>query len=214
MYQGQTLRDNNGYEVLLFPLDCLYITQEEYGSLSHNLAMDFVGWTNQTGQIYNYPYYAPCTLKLVDHVSFWPIFESVNPVHLADGTIDYVTICFMHDNNVPYNVGDIIPQGQLLGHTGTAGGVGDHVHINTSHGLGNRLNQRVGTTNYYELDNSSHIYNDMFVNDTILYKDYGYNWRYYQVQPVPPTPVFIPKKKKYNFTIFNRQIHTQTIQRR
>lgn len=207
MIAGETLRDLDNNEVLLFPLDCMYITQGEHGSVSHSLAMDFVGWSNQTGQINHYPYYAPCTLRMVSKVQWWPIYESVNPVHLADGSIDYITLCVMHDNNVPYNVGDIVPQGALLGHTGTNGGVGDHVHINVARGLGKQLIVPVVPGQYYELNDSMSVYHAMFVNDTTLYVDYGYPWVTYDGPgPIPPTPT-VKKKRKYPWFIQTNRLN-------
>lgn len=178
MQAGQTLQTIGGTEVMLFPLDEMYITQGEGGALSHVLAMDFVGW-NGTQQINNYPYYAPCTCKCIarNDSQAWLVFESVNEVLCADGTKRFVCFVVMHDNNPLYNIGDIVPQGQILGHTGTAGYVtGDHMHLNTAYGK-----YQGWTTEYTfnELLNSSHIYDTCFVNDTILYNDYGYNWKDY-----------------------------------
>lgn len=178
MYPGQTLQTIGGTEVMLFPLDEMYITQGEGGALSHMLAMDFVGW-NGVMQLNNYPYYAPCTCKCVakNLTQAWCVFESVNPVLCADGIIRYVCFVVMHDNNMPHNIGDIVNQGLYLGKTGTAGYVtGDHMHLNTAYG------QYEGWTTGYtfnELKNSSHIYETCFVNDTTMYVDYGYNWKTY-----------------------------------
>lgn len=207
MYQGQKLRNENGVEVLLFPLDVMYITQGEYGSTSHTLAMDFVGWSNQSGQIAKYPLYSPCTLVCIDknyeNGQAYIIYNSQNEVVRADGSIGKISIVIMHDNNPIYNIGDTIEQGALLGHTGTAGYVtGDHTHINIANGeyagwqsLGN---------GFYELVNSMHLYNAFYVNDTNLVNDYGYDWKTYEEKINPPKPE--PKKKKRKG--FKWQIYT------
>ena len=121
MIANETLKTPDNTEVMLFPLDCMYITQGEGGPLSHVLAMDFVGW-NGSQQIYNYPYYAPCTVKCVarNDVQAWLVFESINPVYCADGVTRYVCFVVMHDNNPLYQVNDVVFQGSILGHTGTA----------------------------------------------------------------------------------------------
>ena len=178
MYAGQTLQTVGGTEVMLFPLDEMYITQGEGGTFSHMLAMDFVGWDGSQ-QINNYPYYAPCTVKCVarNDSQAWLVFESTNEVLCADGVIRYVCFVVMHDNNPLYNVNDVVAQGQILGHSGTAGYVtGDHVHLNTAYGK-----YQGWTTGYQfnELLNSSHIYDTCYVNDTVMYNDYGYNWKTY-----------------------------------
>lgn len=178
MIAGQTMQTVGGTEVMLFPLDEMYITQGEGGALSHMLAMDFVGWDG-TMQINNYPYYAPCTCICKDKNvnQAWLVFESVNEVLCADGISRYVTFVVMHDNNMLYNIGDIVQQGQILGHTGTAGYVtGDHMHLNTAYGK-----YQGWTTGYTfnELLNSSHIYDTCFVNDTTMFHDLGYSWKTY-----------------------------------
>lgn len=178
MLPGQTLQTIGGTEVMLFPVDEMYITQGEGGALSHMLAMDFVGWDG-SAQINLYPYYAPCTCKCVDkNISqAWCVFESLNPVLCADGTIRTVSFVVMHDDNMMFNIGDTVNQGDLLGHTGTSGyALGDHLHLNTAFGA------YAGWTTGYsfnELLNSSHIYDTCFVNDTIMYNDLGYNWKTY-----------------------------------
>lgn len=123
MIAGEKLLTDTGVEVLLFPMDCMYITQGEHGSISHVLAMDFVGW-NGSMQINNYPYYAPCSVQCIaknyNNGQAYLIFESINPVYLPNGQTDYVNFVVMHDNNPLYNVGDVINQGDILGHTGDA----------------------------------------------------------------------------------------------
>lgn len=208
MIAGQKLTDENGYQVLLFPMNCMYITQGEHGSISHTLAMDFVGWTNERGQLIHYPYYAPCDVKCVaknyNNGQAYVIWQSLNPVHLADNTIDIICFVVMHDDNPPYNVGKILYQGDLLGHTGSSGfATGDHLHLNVARGV------YVGWTQvasgFSELTNSIHIYNAMFVNDTTLYVDYGYNWQTYEgtpKPPIPPTPFYTKGNlwKKYIYS--------------
>lgn len=81
-------------EVLLFPMEKLYITQGENGNLSHQLtnAIDVVGDPNISTDVC----YAPCTMvcKAKDGYSLGNacFFESVNPVLFADGTTNYATM--------------------------------------------------------------------------------------------------------------------------
>ena len=46
----QRLIAADGYEVMLFPMEYMYISQGEGGSLSHDKAMDFLGW-NANGRV-------------------------------------------------------------------------------------------------------------------------------------------------------------------
>ena len=132
MIAYQQLLDDDGYEVMLFPLEYIYMSQGELtpSGYSHHktLSMDFMGW-GANGRIYKCPYYAPCTCKCVQVGSGSVVWESVNKVHLANNTLDYVTFHFAHDDDTSsHYVGQVIGQGGLIGHTGTTGNVsGDHV---------------------------------------------------------------------------------------
>ena len=173
MLAYQTMVASDGYEVLLFPLEYLYMSQDEGGSYSHlyTYSLDLLGW-GANGRIYQCPYYAPCTLKCVSVSSGSVVWESVDKVHFADGSLDYVTIHFAHDDNTSVHyVNQIINQGDLIGHTGTTGHVtGDHVH----------------GTGHYQLRNATHVYNTMYVNDTIIRNGYGHPWKTYDGSIQPP----------------------------
>lgn len=212
MQAGQKLNTSDGqYQVMLFPIDEMYITQGEGGTFSHMLAMDFVGWNPSQGQIPRYPYYAPCDMVLVaqNFTQAWQVWESVNPVYYADGSVDYISLCIMHDNNFPHQtIGDRVSQGDLLGRTGTAGYVtGDHAHFNLARG------KYAGWTTGYqfnELANSMHLYNGFNINDTTKYVDYGYNWKIYEggVPPTPPPPS-TKKKHKFKWVLYSRNIRAR-----
>ena len=109
MRAGQTKR-YNGYEVMLFPLEYMNISQGEMmpsGWSHYNVYnIDFLGW-NANGRVYNCPIYAPCTMKVVAYWSTYDgghqvFFESVDKVHLANGQLDYLTIYFAHAQTPPY----------------------------------------------------------------------------------------------------------------
>lgn len=196
----------DGYEVMLFPLEYMNISQGEGGSISHDKAMDFLGWDNN-GRVYNCPYYAPCSARCVANFgtgnSTW---QSLDKVHLPDGSLTIVTFCFDHDS-FPHVVGDVVTQGDVIGHTGTAGGAsGDHCHFNTA--IGTYAGYELVTgTQWYQLKNSSHIYDTCYVNDTILINDYGYNWRDYTAPPTPPSP----DKKRFPWVLYANKIRNRQI---
>lgn len=183
MAPNERLIADDGYEVMLFPLEYMYISQPEGGDYSHagTLQIDFLGW-DANGRVYNCPYYAPCTCKCVattDSSTNNRVYESTNKVHLADGTLGYVTFEMAHDNFPTHGVGEIIIQGSLLGHTGTATGVGDHMHFQTARGTYAGWEQ-VPPNNNWQLVNEMHIYDACYVNDTTIIDGENYNWRTYQ----------------------------------
>lgn len=203
MIAHQTLIANDGFEVALFPLPFMYISQGELmpSGYSHynTYNMDFLGWGTH-GRVYGCAMYAPCKLKVV---SLWDYngshtvtFESVNGVHLADGTIDYLTIGFTHADNPPYHtIGDIVNQGELIYYTGTYGQsiTGDHVHLTCGKGRFDEYVQRDG--GHYDLSNRVHIYDALYINGTIIEHDeHDYNWKTW-TKPLPSggvTPSHFP----------------------
>lgn len=187
MLANQTLVAQDGYEVALFPLTVLHMTQDEGGDFSHSgtYNIDFVGASSSS------PIYAPCTMKVVsvqlDYGGGNRItFESVNPVHLPNGSLDYLTIYFAHDPNPPYTtVGQIVNQGQLCYHTGSYGYVtGDHVHSCVGQGHYSGIVQR--STGNWDLANRIHYWDGVFVNDTTIIQGYGHNWQTWDEPVIPP----------------------------
>ena len=195
MLANQKLVAGDGKEVFLFPLAYLNMSQDEGGNYSHagTLSIDLMGW-GPNGRVYNCPMYAPCTCRLVN-VTFDPsanarVWQSVDEVHLADGTRGYVCWQFGHDNNPPYStVGTVVQQGDLIGHTGSAGYVtGDHTHFNVARGTYDGFEQVPPNSNW-QLKNSMHVYDACYVNDTVIIQGYNHNWRTYDGGITPPTPI-------------------------
>ena len=128
----ETLYDNNGYQVALFPLPGFHISQRDDETFSHNpsvyYATDYLGW-GANGRIYRCPCYAPVDIQLIwkNATECCAVWESLNPVHLANGMIDYLTILVYHDNDIEnntyYPIGTIKRQGEEFNKTGTGGNV-------------------------------------------------------------------------------------------
>lgn len=217
MRAGQTMVANDGYEVALFPMPYMYISQGEMmpnTNWSHynTYNMDFQGY-DANGRVYEAPLYAPFTMKVVAlwdyNGSHTVTFESVNKVHFADGSLDYMTIEFTHANNPPYHtIGDIVSQGQLCYYTGTYGNVtGDHVHMCTGIGHYDGYTQRTG--GHYDLTNRYHIYDSLYINDTtIVYDSHDYPWKTY-TPPTPPTPT--PTKGKFPWVLYARKLRDKSV---
>lgn len=209
MIANQKLVASDGYEVMLFPLEYMNASQEEGGGYSHagTLQMDFLGW-DANGRVLNCPYYAPCSCKCVattDSSANNRVFQSINQVHLADGTLGYVTFEVAHDLFPVVGVGSILNQGDLMGHTGTAGNVtGDHVHFQCARGTYAGWEQ-VPPNNNWQLKNEMHIYDACYVNDTTIINGYNYNWRIYS----GPIPTISKKKDKFPWVLYSRKFRKQ-----
>lgn len=191
MTAGQQLVASDGYEVALFPMPYLYMTQDEGGDYSHTgtYNIDFVGYDG-SGVVYTAPIYAPVSMKVISYHGTYNggnavIFESLNKVHLPNGQLDYLTVMFMHCDNPPYKtVGDIVYQGQLCYRTGTYGYVtGDHVHSCLGQGRGGYFVQR--SSGNYDLSNRIHYWDGVFVNNTVIVQGYNHNWQTWRGQPQP-----------------------------
>ena len=202
---------DDGYEVLLFPLEYLYMSQDEGGDYSHSgtLSMDFLGW-NSLGRVYRCPYYAPCSCRCVASTeSANRIWQSLNPVHLADGSLDYVSWVVAHDNNPP-SVGTVLTQGSVMGRTGTAGEVtGDHLHLNIAKGVYSGWEQ-VPPNNNWQLKNSMHIYDACYVNDTVVVRGFSHNWKTWDNPPTPPEPT-TKKQGSFPWVLYSRKLRRKVI---
>lgn len=206
MRAGQTLVDNNGNQVALFPLEYMDISQGEYGSYSHQgiLAIDFLGY-NANGRVYQCPYYAPFDCKVVYHASWYNVWQSINRVLTPSG-LKYVTFEVAHDDNPPV-LGTTKSQGELIGHTGTnppATVTGDHVHLNTASGTYQGF--YTVPSGKQQLRNSSHVYDIFYVNDTVIRDGYGYNWRTYDGgHPIDY------KKYKFKWVLYANKIRNRNV---
>lgn len=229
MRLNQKLKDDNGIQVALFPLYSFIITQRDDESISHDptryLATDYQSFTytsgNETtigtGYVNNFaPYYAPCDMTCVgmDKTNASILWRSINKVHLANNTIDYLIILFYHDNNVPngaFNVGDIRLQGEIIGHTGTYGDggskVANHVHIETGYGENWNKVYANPSWGHINLDYALHNYDACFGNDTECfgissYPD-KYPWKIFHGGVIPPTP--LAQRNKFPWFIYTKK---------
>lgn len=208
MVAGQRLVAEDGYEVMLFPMEYLYMSQDEGGDYSHlyTYSIDLLGW-GANGRVYHCPYYAPCSCKCVQASTGSRVFQSLDKVHLPDGSLSIVCFHCAHDNNPIASLNQEFTQGDLIGHTGTAGNVtGDHLHLNTCRGEYAGFYD-VGT-GHYQLRNSTHVYNTCYVNDTIVKKGYGHNWRKYE-GGITPTPDY--SKHKFKWVLYANKLRQRNM---
>lgn len=159
----------------LLPLRYVGISQPMYGQTSHIglKAIDF-GW-NQT-------YYEQSTALLApfDGKVIWKqgganciAFQSNEPVEYADGTVDYMTVITAHDNKAP-KVGQTFRQGEVYSHSGTAGNVPLHCHLEVQKGKFQKYTSIKNTSyngkyNSYIFPNTYIPYDALFVREDELF---------------------------------------------
>ena len=193
------------------------ISQGWYENVSHEggtryYATDFLPLDSQGTRVFRGPCYAPVDIQLLwkDTVECCALWQSVNQVHFADGSIDYLGIIVYHDNDIQNgtysNVGDIKRQGEIFNRSGTGGhAYGDHVHLETGKGQVNLSQYRY---HFYDTTDCKRIVPDsaLFVNDTIVTPYPRYNWIEYDggITPPTPTPTFT-KKSKFPWVLYARQ---------
>ena len=228
MLAGQKGYGANGKQNFLFPLEDMFITQGEWEyTYSHNgtYAMDFQGWSNGS-RVYQCPCYAPFDCHCVEIFgSSAPavLWESDQEVNFVDGTVGYACIGFTHEDNTfqVHYVGQTLSQGDIISHTGTMGASGDHVHIEAKKG------QASSSSNYHQnsyggwmLTGSTHLYDLMGINDTVLTRTYYdnhnnqriyYPWLDFTINnptptPVPPSPT---RKSKFPWVLYARKLRKQ-----
>lgn len=105
----------------------LKVMQGMNGSYSHkgDLAIDI----GSACSYFKAPFTGVIKRIYADCNGVW--FESLDKVEYADGSIDYMTVMTLHDNDVSnLRVGQIINQGTIYYHPGTKGQVtGSHIHL-------------------------------------------------------------------------------------
>lgn len=142
------------YEVPLFPMEVMNISQGCNGSFSHAGAMALDSAGKDTGKD---PVFAPVTMRYKTHDvpsngnAIW--FESVNPCLCADGSVNYLTFMFIHDDYIQDVInlaksGHIFEQGEEVLDEGVAGFcTGAHSHIEVAKGkfVGQYVKNSYGT---------------------------------------------------------------------
>ena len=213
----QTLVDDDGYQVALFPLQELYISQGDTGTYSHDYsryyATDCVGYINGS-RVTRCPCYAPVDIELIwkDRTECCAMWESTNKVHLADGTISYIGIIIYHDNDIEnntyYPIGTIKHQGEEFAKTGDGGTAsGDHIHIEIGKGIPNLSQYR-----YHFLDSTRckriRIFNALYINDTTIIRNWtGYNWKTFSGGH--PTPSGSGKKYRFKWVLYANKLRNK-----
>jgi len=169
---GVNVSDKSDYAI--FPAKILGVTQGAYGSFSHNgeYKQNAFDLCND-----NKNYFAPFdgTITAIKTSYNAVVLQSDKKVHWADGTYDYMSVCFVHDNDISdLYIGKKIKQGENFYQPGKKAPPGEycdvHVHLCVNKGQTN------AGINIFSGD----VYpNDAFfiTEDIRITKDGGYTWR-------------------------------------
>ena len=165
-------------EKAVLMMDYLNITQGAGGDFSHkgDKAIDIAGKDSGID-----PLKAPFTgtIKRIYEPSNGVWLESNEKVLYADGTIDYMTVLTLHDNDISnLKVGDVIKQGTEYYNEGTKGyTTGNHIHLAIGKG-------KFTDDGWYEneygnwcINNQYDVYKGLFLLDTVkVINNGGYKW--------------------------------------
>ena len=119
--------------------------------------------------------------------------ESSEPVIYPDGTVDYMTMMFAHDNDVSnLFVGKVINRGERFYEEGTKGNAsGNHVHMECGRGKFTGSGWHQNSAGYWSINNGKNPTECLWIDDSItILNDNGYTFK--RIEPevsVPDIPI-------------------------
>jgi hypothetical protein len=204
MRAGETLVASDGYEVALFPCEALYLSPAREPDEHDVLALDFLPRNTQGGTITAMKCYAPFSGTLVytgnDHNC---ILESDDKVHAPDGSLKYMRVLVAHSEVAPVR-GTHYNQGDQFYTTGNYGySFGEHLHMEVA--TVDSKSAQYWNSTYVGIYGAIHMWNALYVNDTVLLRPESYNWQTYG-GPTPPPPIPPHPFGKANFVVMFNNI--------
>ncbi len=190
MYAGQKA-SYQGYQYCLFPMDYIDCNQLSGPDSATHCCGHPCDWGGPSD---HYPYYAPCDCTRIwtYSASGESIWTSDNKVWTPSG-LQYVSFMFTHDDNMTSRTH--CSQGDLIGHTGTAGFAwGDHLHLDQSLVRNDQIMrygyQCPGGNDCWALRNSAYVYDVFYLGGTEQIVDLmGMSFQTIPgVEPEPPLP--------------------------
>lgn len=159
-------------------MNYLNVSQRGGGEFSHkgDDALDLVGKDSGIDSLK-----APFTgiVKRIYESANAVWLESIDKVKYADGTVDYMTVLTMHDNDVSnLKVGDVVKQGTVYYDEGTRGyATGNHIHLAVGKGKFTGNGWYKNEYGYWCINNQIDVYKGLFLLDTTnVINSGGYNW--------------------------------------
>lgn len=202
MTPGQRLIAPDGYEVALFPCQTLYLSEARDPDEHDVLALDFLPYNISGQRITAMPCYAPFSGTLVytgnDHNC---ILESDDLVHMPDGSLEYGRVLVAHSFTAPV-YGTHYNQGDEFYRTGDYGmSYGEHLHMEVAH-VSNKSTQ-YWNTGGIGIFGAIHMWNALYVDNTVLLRPENYPWVEYGIPPSPEEE--IKKKHKFPWVLYARK---------
>ena len=160
----------------IFPSKYMRITQGyQEGTHQDSFAIDNAGKDSGISDIY-----APFTgiIKKIyknDANEVW--LESIDKVEYPDGTIDYMTLLFAHDNDISnLFVGKRINKGEIFYQEGNKGNAtGNHCHIECGKGKFSGSGWHQNKIGYWSINNAKKPEECLWIDDTInIIDNYSY----------------------------------------
>ena len=160
-------------EKAVLNIDVLNISQGADGSFSHkgDKAIDIVGVKN-----FRAPFTGTIKKILSNDNEVW--LESNEKVLYADGTIDYMTILTLHDNDISnLYVGKVIKQNEVYYTEGNKGNAtGNHIHLAVGKGKFIGSGWFKNSYGYWCINNQIDVYKGLFLYDKVKVINGLYNW--------------------------------------
>lgn len=192
MLLNQQLFRTDGTQVALYPLAYMKITQGVNAGYSHRgrLTIDDAGKDGGIDNVYA-PFDCKVVWKQTTGDKTGVLIQSLNEVWVAKGIKSYVVMILWHDNDTKdLYVGRVIKQGEIFYQEGTAGqATGNHIHYGCSFtrytGGYPLVKNPFGN---WEIKNEVHPADVFFINDTVLLRDAGYDWKIFKEVVITPPP--------------------------
>ena len=191
----------DGYEVCLFPCECMKLNT---GRPEHDVyALDFYPVTATGVPMTHMPVYAPFTGSIVytgnDHNC---ILQSSRKVHTPSG-LKYVRVLVAHNDNPPPSVGTDFRQGNRYYTTGDYGySFGEHLHM--EYAVMDSTSEPLWNSSGYGLYKGCHMWDALYIDDTYIAAGGSYDWLLYG--ETPPTPTGETKRRKFPWVLYARKL--------
>ncbi len=171
-FDRQGIMNADGRELAIFVSESLVVTQGAFDDYSHmeQNAMDIQPMERAVRAPFNGRIVRIDATEISCN-AVW--FQSTAPVLYADGTYDYMTVCFLHDNDISdLAVGQGYTQGEYFYDSGDYGvSSGKHVHVAVYRGEYNG-SMRCGSGDVFAEDAF------FLPDDTYVYCDYDLDWHW------------------------------------